>query len=124
MSLFKPLWGKRSNLNSKAKEEGNIYFCKDDGTMHVDFIDDVGELTRFQINAKNSEQLSGASLSAEIINSDFEVPTSNAVATYVDTEISKLVNSVQETLDTLRELEAAMAEIEEITSEDIQALFI
>lgn len=63
MSLFKPLWGKRSNLDSTEQTEGTVYFCKDDGTVHVDYIDDNGDIQRLQINAKDAETISGTPLS-------------------------------------------------------------
>ena len=53
MSTFKPLWGNRSRLDSKEKTDGNMYFCKDDFTLHVDYVDDNGELRRSQISSSS-----------------------------------------------------------------------
>lgn len=51
MSTFKPLWGNRHGLDSKEKTEGSMYFCKDDLSLHVDYVDDNGELKRSQVSS-------------------------------------------------------------------------
>lgn len=79
MSLFKSLRGKRVNLPT-TKTDGYAYFCTDDGTFHIDYTDDVGNVQRKQINAKDSETLSGATLNTEIHDTNAEVPTSKAVS--------------------------------------------
>lgn len=78
MALFKSLRGKRSNLPS-TKIDGYAYFCTDDGTFHIDYKDESGTIQRKQINAKDSETLSGASLSTTLVSSDTEIPSSKAV---------------------------------------------
>ena len=78
MALFKSLRGKRSNLPS-TKTDGYAYFCTDDGTFHIAYKDESGTIQRKQINAKDSETLSGASLSTTLVSSDTEIPSSKAV---------------------------------------------
>lgn len=51
MALFKPLNGKAESLASQALHEGYAYFCYDDGTFHIDFVDDEGNLRRKQLAA-------------------------------------------------------------------------
>ena len=53
MALFKNLRGKRENLPT-AKTAGYAYFCTDDGSFHIDYMDDSGEVQRKQINADNA----------------------------------------------------------------------
>ena len=62
MALFKPFRGNRSALDSVPKKDGNAYFCVDDATFHIDYMDADGVLQRKQINAADAETLSGASL--------------------------------------------------------------
>lgn len=83
MALFKSLRGKRKNLPS-AKTDGYAYFCTDDGTFWIDYKDENSVVQRKQLNAKESELLSGASLSTSLASSDANVPTSKAVKQYVD----------------------------------------
>ena len=78
MALFKNLRGKRENLPIN-KTDGYAYFCTDDGTFHIDYKDESGTIQRKQINAKDSETLSGASLSTTLVSSDTEIPSSKAV---------------------------------------------
>ena len=79
MALFKSLRGKRNNLPS-TKTDGYAYFCTDDGTFWIDYKDDSGVIQRKQINAKNAETLSNASLSTDLTYSETEIPTSFAVS--------------------------------------------
>lgn len=83
MALFKSLRGKRENLPS-AKTDGYAYFCTDDGTFWIDYKDKNNVVQRKQLNAKEAESLSGASLSTSLESSDENVPTSKAVKQYVD----------------------------------------
>ena len=76
MSTFKPLWGNSSDLDYKEKIDGSMYFCKDDASIYIDYVDDDGEIKRSQINAKNSNMLSNASLTTSLNPSDTEIPTS------------------------------------------------
>ena len=82
MALFKSLRGKRSNLPS-AKTDGYAYFCTDDGTFHIDYMDDSGVVQRKQINAKDAETVNG-----HIIESD--VP---ADAQFTDTTYNPVTES-------------------------------
>ena len=79
MALFKSLRGKRNDLPS-TKTDGYAYFCTDDGTFWIDYKDDSGSVHRKQINAKDAETLSNASLSTTLTYSESEVPTSSAVS--------------------------------------------
>lgn len=62
MALFKQLRGKRENLNLQPLHDGYAYFCIDDGSFHIDYADENGDLHRKQINAKDAEELMGMSL--------------------------------------------------------------
>lgn len=62
MALFKPLKGTRASLDSQPLHEGYAYFCTDDGSFHIDFLDADGNLQRKQLNAKDAETLCGMSL--------------------------------------------------------------
>lgn len=52
MALFKVLRGARSRLNNVEKMDGHAYFCPDDGSFHIDYLDDSGILQRKQLNAQ------------------------------------------------------------------------
>lgn len=51
MALFKAKKGKAESLASTQLHDGYAYFCYDDGTFHIDFVDDEGNLRRKQIAA-------------------------------------------------------------------------
>lgn len=57
MALFKTFRGKRTSLNDQQKHDGYAYFCVDDGTFHIDYVDDNGNLQRKQINETYIKQL-------------------------------------------------------------------
>ena len=57
MALFKPLMGSRTSLDVLEKHNGYAYFCTDDGTFHIDYIDAEGNLQRKQINEIFIKQL-------------------------------------------------------------------
>ena len=57
MALFKQLRGKRSDLATQELHDGYAYFCTDDGTFHIDYVDDNGNLQRKQINENFIKQL-------------------------------------------------------------------
>lgn len=63
MSRVTFLWGKRADLDSQPKQDGTIYFCVDDKTMHIDFLDDSGVVQRLQINADDAKTISGKTFS-------------------------------------------------------------
>ena len=50
MSLFKAFRGTRASLDTLEKHDGYAYFCTDDGTFHIDYVDSKGNLQRKQIN--------------------------------------------------------------------------
>ena len=50
MALFKPMMGNSSALVSQAKQAGYAWFCVDDGSFHIDYVDANGDLQRKQIN--------------------------------------------------------------------------
>lgn len=57
MALFKPMMGSSSALDSQAKQAGYAWFCVDDGSFHIDYVDADGNLQRKQINASLLERL-------------------------------------------------------------------
>lgn len=62
MALFKTFRGKRADLGAQELRDGFAYFCTDDGTFHIDFLDTDGQVKRKQINAKDAETLLGHSI--------------------------------------------------------------
>lgn len=50
MALFKPFRGNRRSLDTQEKHDGYAYFCTDDGSFHIDYVDSDGNLQRKQIN--------------------------------------------------------------------------
>ena len=52
MALFKPMMGNSSALDSQAKQAGYAWFCTDDGSFHIDYVDAEGNLQRKRINAE------------------------------------------------------------------------
>lgn len=62
MALFKPFRGSRASLDVQPLHDGYAYFCTDDGSFHIDYVDSDGNLQRKQINAKDAETLCGMSL--------------------------------------------------------------
>jgi hypothetical protein len=57
MSLFKALRGTRTTLDAQPLHDGYAYFCTDDGTFHIDYVDADGNLQRKQINEDFIKQL-------------------------------------------------------------------
>lgn len=51
MALFKPMMGNSSALDAQTKQAGYAWFCIDDGSFHIDYVDANGDLQRKQINA-------------------------------------------------------------------------
>lgn len=85
MALFKTLRGKRENLPEK-KTDGYAYFCIDDGTFWIDYLDN-NTVQRKQINAKEAEKLTGMSISNALSSSTTEIPTSKAVSDALNNKI-------------------------------------
>ena len=48
MALFKPMMGNSSALDSQTKQAGYAWFCIDDGSFHIDYVDAEGNLQRKQ----------------------------------------------------------------------------
>ena len=57
MALFKPMMGSRTALDSQTKQAGYAWFCTDDGTFHIDYVDAEEKLQRKQINEIFIKQL-------------------------------------------------------------------
>ena len=70
MALFKTFRGKRADLGAQELRDGFAYFCTDDGTFHIDFLDTDGTVKRKQINAKDAETLLGHSIEEFLIASE------------------------------------------------------
>lgn len=85
MALFKTLRGKRENLPEK-KTDGYAYFCIDDGTFWIDYLDN-NTVQRKQINAKEAEELTGMTISMVLSSSLTEIPTSKAVSDALNNKI-------------------------------------
>lgn len=78
MALFKILRGLKSKLPS-TKTDGYCWYTTDDSMFYIDYKDDSGVLQRKALNAKDSQTVSGASLSVSLDSSDTQIPTSKAV---------------------------------------------
>lgn len=78
MALFKIYRGLEANLPTEM-HDGYAYFCSDSAAFFIDFLDYDGNLQRKQLNAKDAETLSGASLATILQSSEVEIPTSKAV---------------------------------------------
>jgi hypothetical protein len=50
MALFKPFRGNSSALYAQELHDGYAYFCIDDGSFHIDYLDSEGNLRRKRIN--------------------------------------------------------------------------
>ncbi len=85
MALFKTLRGKRENL-PEQKTDGYAYFCIDDGTFWIDYLDN-DTVKRKQINAKEAEELTGMSISNALSSSTTDIPTSKAVSDALNNKI-------------------------------------
>ena len=57
MALFKPFRGTRAALDAQEMHDGYAYFCTDDGTFHIDYTDEDGNLQRKQISETFIKQL-------------------------------------------------------------------
>ena len=90
MALFKVSKGLKANLPS-AKTEGYCWYTTDDSLFYIDYKDKNGTLQRKALNAKDSETLTGASLSTILNSSDVEIPTSKAVLDTLNGKQDKIV---------------------------------
>lgn len=72
MALFKPFMGSRTSLDAQEKHAGYAYFCIDDGSFHIDYIDTNGVLQRKQINAKDAETLNAHTADEFLLETDID----------------------------------------------------
>lgn len=84
MALFKPFKGSRTSLDAQPLHDGYAYFCTDDGSFHIDYVGDDGNLQRKQINAKEAEKLTGYNIATILNASNVQIPTSQAVLTAIE----------------------------------------
>lgn len=78
MALFKPFRGSREALDLQEKHDGYAYFCVDDGSFHIDYIDTEGKLQRKQINDSMNTRIETLE---KIINNSPLVDTFDGVGT-------------------------------------------
>lgn len=81
MALWKPLMGSRTALDNVEKHAGYAYFCIDDGSFHIDYVDAEGNLQRKQISAAINEDT--AIPSTSVVHGDDAVLLSNIIDTYI-----------------------------------------
>lgn len=98
MALFRPFRGSRATLDDKELHDGYAYFCTDDGTFHIDYVNDEGTLNRKQINAKEAEGLVGYSIATTLNSNEAEIPTSNAVLSALNIDVNELNTMLKEVL--------------------------
>lgn len=92
MALFKIYRGLEANLPTEM-HDGYAYFCSDSAAFFIDFLDYDGNLQRKQLNAKDAETLSGASLATILRSSEVEIPTSKAVFDALEAKQNKLTGA-------------------------------
>lgn len=78
MALFKPFMGSRTSLDTQEKHAGYAYFCTDDGSFHIDYIDANGVLQRKQINAKNAETFNAHTVDEFLLETDIDLVLAQA----------------------------------------------
>lgn len=88
MALFKPFRGVHASLPIE-KHDGYAYFCTDDGTFHLDYIDENGVLQRKQVCGN---YLSG-DVEALIAAHNTDTSTHNDIRTSID-EVSSRLDSI------------------------------
>lgn len=98
MALFKIYRGLEANLPTEM-HDGYAYFCSDSAAFFIDFLDYDGNLQRKQLNAKDAETLSGASLATILQSSEVEIPTSKAVFDALKSKQNKLTFDEAPTAD-------------------------
>ena len=54
MALFKQLRGERASLDTQPLHDGYAYFCTNDGSFHIDYMNTEGALQRKQITASKT----------------------------------------------------------------------
>jgi len=92
MALFKPFRGARADLPAE-KHDGYAYFCTDDGTFHIDYIDENGVLQRKQVCANSTP---GGGISIDEVNNLIDV---HNVDTEAHNDIRTSMDNVNVRLD-------------------------
>ena len=99
MALFKAFRGMRESLDEQELHDGHAYFCTDDGTFHIDYVDSEGNLQRKQINAdtitgsiSSAQVTHGEGLFSEIIDNKVEKIEGKSLSTndFTDEYMAKL----------------------------------
>lgn len=96
MALFKPLLGKRENLPA-ALTSGYAYFCTDDGSFWIDYMDSDRVVKRKQINAQEAEKLIGYDITTTVVNDDTVIPVASAVHAAIEAATEVYVGPTQPT---------------------------
>lgn len=91
MALFKPFKGSRASLETQQLHDGYAYFCTDDGSFHIDYVDANGVTQRKQINAKYAEALTNYNIATILSSSNTEIPTSQAVMNAVNSILAAVM---------------------------------
>jgi hypothetical protein len=91
MALFKPFRGSRAQLDAQPLHDGYAYFCTDDGTFHIDYVDADGNLQRKQIRDDIGQD--GTGIGSEIFN-DYENNTAFGDYSSAHGKSSKNFNSI------------------------------
>lgn len=105
MSTFKPFWGNRSMLDAKEKADGNFYFCKDDFTIHVDYIDDNGAIQRSQVSSSSEHiheisDINGLQTKLDELTLPSDIETSDDVIVKIN-QLSLALNNMESTINDL-----------------------
>lgn len=79
MALFKPFRGNRATLDAQSLHDGYAYFCIDDGSFHIDYINVDGDLQRKQLTAREAEKILGYDITNTLNPSDTEIASSKAI---------------------------------------------
>lgn len=96
--LFRILHGDPSRISEDITpfHAGHCYVTHD-GYMYIDMnigTKEVPNNQRIKLNAKDAETLLGASLSSILNESEFEIPTSNAVLQGLEAKQNTIVGSI------------------------------
>ena len=135
MALFKPFRGSRASLDAQPLHDGYAYFCIDDGTFHIDYVDADGNLQRKQLNAKEAETLDGYSadeflLTEEVVQADWN-QTDETMLDYIKNKPTILteedvIESADNTLASAKEYTdsavAQKSQVQIVTSDTTEVL--
>lgn len=108
MVLFKPFMGSRVSLDAQEKHAGYAYFCTDDGSFHIDYIDANGVLQRKQLNAKEAEILLGeqskkidTAIQSITSDTDSGIKTmTNGTTVTIDLDLDYIINELDRNIIT------------------------